>query len=178
VLTEASKSMGLEVRGFPPAKHVEGRDGKHLLLTDFAASKPGQASTIDITLTNLPTQGPGRWIAVLLAVVALGAGIAYAAQSSDGQLDGDSKKDLAEAREALLDELVALERARKSGEVGPKTYGRVRASLLDALARIVSMIEAAEPKPTPAKKRDDGKKSAPGPSRPSPKPRRRVEGSA
>jgi hypothetical protein len=178
VLTEASKAMGLEVRGFPPAKRVEGRDGKRLLVTDFAARKPGEASTIDITLTNLPTQGPGRWIAVLLAVVALGSGIAYFAQTSDGPADGDARKDLAEAREALLDELVALERARKSGEVGPKTYARVRASLLDALARIVSMIEAAAPKPSPAKKRDDGKKPAPGPSRPSPKPRRRAEGSA
>jgi hypothetical protein len=180
VLTEASKAMGLEVRGFPPAKRVEGRDGKRLLVTDFVARKPGEASTIDITLTNLPTKGPGRWIAVLLAVVALGAGIVYVAQTSVGELDGDARKDLAEAREALLDELVALERARKSGEVGPKTYARVRASLLDALARIVSMIEAAEPKPSPAKKRDGKKPEArpSRPSRPSPKPRRRAEGSA
>jgi hypothetical protein len=174
VITEASKAMGLEVRGFPPAKRVEGRDGKRLLVTDFAARAPGEASTIDITLNNLPTQGPGRWIAVLLAVVALGAGIAYVVQTSAGPVDGDGKKDLAEARDALLDELVALERARKSGEIGPKTYARVRASLLDALARIVSMIEAAEPKAAPEKKRD-GKKPAP---RSSPKPRRRVEGSA
>jgi hypothetical protein len=175
VLAEASRSMGLEVRGFSPARHVESRDGKRLLVTDFTARAPGEASAIDITLSNLPTRGPGRWIAVMLAVIALGVGIAYAAQASDGSLDGDAKKDLAEAREALFGEIVALERAHKSGEVGPKTYMRVRASLLDALARIMSMIEAAAPKPeAPAKKRG-GKKPAP---RPSTKARRRVEGSA
>jgi hypothetical protein len=52
------------------------------------------------------------------------------------------RKDLREAQEALLDEMVALERAHRSGEVGPKTHARVRVSLLDALARIRLMLDA------------------------------------
>jgi hypothetical protein len=59
----------------------------------------------------------------------------------EGALDDDTRADLVEAREALLDEIVALERAHKKGDVGPKTYARVRASLLDALARIVNKLE-------------------------------------
>ncbi len=141
VIAEASKSMGLEVRGFPPARRVTGRDGKRLLITDLAARSPGEASTLDISLTGLPTHGPGRWIAVALAIAAFAAGIAYLVQSAGGEVDEDARRDLGEAREALLGELVALERARKEGEIGPKTYDRVRASLLDALARIVGMIE-------------------------------------
>lgn len=88
-------------------------------------------------------------IAVVLAVLAFGSGVVYFGTSSGGLRDEDSRRDLAEAREALLGELVALERARKSGEVGPKTYARVRASLLDALARIVTMIEGAAPRKKP-----------------------------
>jgi hypothetical protein len=173
VIAEASRSMGLEVSGFPAARRVTGRDGKRLLITDLAARAQGEASTIDVTLTGLPTRGPGRWIAVLLAVVALGGGIAYSVQSSIGPLDADARQDLADAREALLDEIVALERAHKSGEVGPKTYARVRTSLLDALARIVAMIEAAQPKAV-ADKRDGGERAP----RTSAKARPRVEGSA
>jgi hypothetical protein len=61
-----------------------------------------------------------------------------------GALDPDARDDLLDAREALLSELVALERARKTGEVGPKTYARLRAALLDALARIVDMLDAGK----------------------------------
>jgi hypothetical protein len=38
----------------------------------------------------------------------------------------------------LLDELEDLERSRLSGDVGPKTYERMRRELLDALARTLS----------------------------------------
>jgi hypothetical protein len=152
VAAEVSRTMTLEVKGFPAAKPVQGRDGKHVLLTDLAARQPGEASNLDITLGGLPTQGPGRWIAVALAALALIGGIAYFAQTR-GALDEDAHRDLIEAREALLGEIVALERAHKTGDIGPKTYARIRASLLDALARIVTMIEAAEPKKPAAGKR-------------------------
>ena len=92
--------------------------------------------TLDVTLSGLPTPGPGRWIAVALAVLALGAGI-FSSASAAAAIDDDARQDMVDAREALLSELVALERAHKDGSVGPRTYARVRASLLDALARIV-----------------------------------------
>ena len=147
VIAEASRSMMLEVTGFPPAKHVEGRDGKRLLVTEQQVARAtGGLTALDVTLSGLPTLGPGRWIAVALAILALGSGIIYFARSAGGPLDTDAQQDLAEAREALLGEIVALERAHQNGEVGPKTYARVRPALIDALARIVAMIEAAQPR--------------------------------
>jgi hypothetical protein len=171
VIAEASRSMSLEVPGFPPAKRVEGRDGKHLLVTEQQVARAaGGVSSVELTLGGLPTQGPGRWIAVALAILVFGSGVVYFVLSFGGPLDADARGDLVEAREALLGEMVALERARKSGEVGPRTYARVRASLLEALARIVAMIEAA----TPAKKPGPRSARAAGSN---PKPRRRMEAS-
>jgi hypothetical protein len=151
VMAEASKTMGLEVSGFPPPQRTESREGKHLLVTERQATRAGGGvGALDVTLSGLPTPGPGRWAAVALAIMALGAGLFYVLQRGEGgSFDEDALHDLAEAREALLGEIVALERAHKVGEVGPKTYTRVRASLLDALARIVRMLEAARPKPPP-----------------------------
>ena len=166
VIAEASRSMALEVAGFKPAQRVDGRDGKHLLVTEHQAERAqGGVGSLDITLSGLPTPGPGRWIAVVLAVIAFASGLLYFGLSGSGLLDEDARQDLTEAREALLGELVALERARKSGEVGPKAYARVRTSLLDALARIVSMIDESAPR----------KKAAPATPKP---PTRRMEPSA
>jgi hypothetical protein len=145
VLAESSKTMGLRVTGFPEAQRTEGRDGKRLLITEHQASRTeGGVAGVEITLTGLPTPGPGRWVAVALAVVAFLAGVVYFRQHGDADVDDDARRDLIEAREALLGELVALERAFKSGEVGQKTHARVRASLLDALSRIVNMLEEAK----------------------------------
>jgi hypothetical protein len=144
VMAESSRSMALKVASFPDPQKVS-REGKRLLVTErqFARSESG-AQMVEITLTGLPVQGPGRWIAVLLAIVAGVSGIVYVVRHRDeGEIDDDTRTDLIEAREALLSEMVALERAHASGEIGPKTYARVRASLLDALARIVSQLDAA-----------------------------------
>jgi hypothetical protein len=152
VIAEAAKTMTLAVKGFPEAKQ-ETRSGKRLLRTEKAARSPGEVSNLEITFSGLPTHGMGRWIAVALAVLAFAAGAFYFIETSGGLPDEDARRDLNEAREALLDEIVALERAHKAGEIGPKTYARVRASLLDALAHIVGMIEAPEPKKkSPAKR--------------------------
>ena len=145
VMAESSRSMAVKVVGFPDAQKVT-RDGKRLLVTErqFARSERSQQSSIEIALTGLPVPGPGRWIAVILAVIALGSGIAYVARRrDDGEIDDDTRNDLLEAREALLSEIVALERAHRSGEIGPKSYARLHASLLDALAQIVSQLDVA-----------------------------------
>jgi hypothetical protein len=173
VMAEASRTMGLEVSGFPQAQRTESREGKRLLVTERQAARAqGGVSTLGVTLTGLPTTGPGRWIAVALAIVALGAGLVYVLQRGEGgSFDEDARRDLDDAREALLGEIVALERAHKQGEIGPKTYARVRASLLDALARIVRMIEEARPKPSPSKGDRGGRTAA---ARDKPRPKRRA----
>jgi hypothetical protein len=145
VMAESSRSMALKVVGFPDAEKTT-REGKRLLVTErqFARAERTKQASVEIALTGLPVLGPGRWIAVVLAVIALGSGIAYVARRrDDGEIDDDTRHDLVEAREALLAEFVALERAHRSGEIGPKSYARLRSSLLDALAQIVSQLDVA-----------------------------------
>lgn len=144
VMAESSRSMVLKVANYPDPQKVT-REGKRLLVTERQVSRgESGAQTVEITLSGLPVQGPGRWIAVLLAIIAAVSGIVYVVRHRDeAEIDDDTRNDLVEAREALLSEMVALERAHASGEIGPKSYARVRASLLDALARIVAQLDAA-----------------------------------
>jgi hypothetical protein len=154
VMAESSRSMALKVANFPDPQKIT-REGKRLLVTErqVSRSESGQ-QTVEITLTGLPVQGPGRWIAVLLAVIAGVSGIVYVVRHRDeGEVDDDTRNDLIEAREALLAEMVALERAHAKGDIGPKSYARVRASLLDALARIVAQLDAARDARTAGTKR-------------------------
>jgi hypothetical protein len=98
----------------------------------------------------LPTPGPGRWVAAVLAALALVGAAAYLVQSRGStELPDDAREDLLDAREALLREIVELERARRRGDIGPKTYERIRGALLDSLARIVSMLEGDRDKGRP-----------------------------
>jgi hypothetical protein len=147
VMAEASKSMGLEVSGFPAPQRTE-RNGRKVLVTKKQSAGPGdEMRTVEITLSGLPVAGPGRWIALSLGAAVAFAGAFYLSKrKNDGELPEDARLDLEEAKKALLDEIVALERAHKSGEVGPKTYARVRTALLDALARIVHRLEAGRPR--------------------------------
>jgi hypothetical protein len=161
VFAEASKSMSLMVAGFPDAQRTQGRDGRKVLVT---ARQAGQGErgigSLEITLAGLPTPGWGRWIAVALAACALAAAGTYMArQRGEGGEPEEARDDLLEAREALLGEFVALEKARKSGDIGPKTYARLKTALLDALARIEMRLEATKaPARTPKGKREPGKR--------------------
>lgn len=154
ILAESSKTMGLEVADFPAAQKTQNRQGKRVLGTEKQFPRKDGKQTLTITLTGLPTTGPGRWIAVALAVGALLGGLAYYLQKRDDEgLDVEARRDLVDAREALLTEIVALEKAHKSGEIGPKSYAHLRASLFDALARIETMLEKARADEREAKKR-------------------------
>jgi len=144
IITEASKQMELAVEGAPAARRTRNRDGQAVLVTERAA-KQGERGlgALVITLRGLPTKGPGRFVALGLAGALLVAGAVYVGGKRNGRLDDDAREDLIEAREALLRELVALERAHRKGEVGPKTYQHVRGAMLDALAHVVVQLEQA-----------------------------------
>ncbi len=155
VLAESSKTMGLEVADFPTAQKTQNRQGKRVLATERQFPRKEGRQNLTITLTGLPTTGPGRWVAVLLAVGALLAGGAYLLQKREDEgIDIEARRDLVDAREALLSEIVALEKAHKSGEIGPKSYAHLRASLFDALARIEGMLEKARADERAIKKRN------------------------
>ncbi len=166
VVVGAGSDMGLDVEGFPPASAGSNRDGKRVLQTVKQAEMSGglagllksnNASTVKLTLTGLPSRGIAPLLACVLAalMVALGGAHYQKARSQSG-LRKDQREDLVEAREAMLDELVRLEKARKTGEVGPRSYERLRATMLDALARIVSTLENRNRPAVPEPKKRKG----------------------
>ncbi|MBK8251446.1 MAG: hypothetical protein IPK82_02110 [Polyangiaceae bacterium] len=144
VMVESSKTMGAEVPGFPAARKTRNRDGKRVLVTEkMVTREEGGVRTLEVTLTGLPTPGPGRWVALALAMGAVAGAFAYIQNRRDQKgVDPELRRDLIDAREALLRDIVELERKHRAGEIGPKTYERLRGALLDALERLVTKIQS------------------------------------
>ncbi len=163
IAAEASKKMGLTADGFPKeAERVRDRGRTMLKLEKQWTPRDGKnfIAKVNIKLTGLPTRGIFPWVAASLAgAAAVGAvGYAWSRRNKPAALTNESREDLLEAKEAMLEEIVALERAHARGEVGPRAYERVRRAMLDALARIVDQLEGSPapspvtgaPKPAPA----------------------------
>jgi len=155
VVAGAGPEMNLEVGGFPKAKPERWQNGQRVLTTVHQPDmrmglQPLLADMspriLDITLTGIPTPGPWRWFAVALAVVGTVGGGAYflVMRKRKVGLSKEERRDLCEARDAMLDEIARLEELHRTGEVGPRSYERLRAALLDALARIVHKLEEDE----------------------------------
>lgn len=151
VSVNAGPGMSLEVAGFAPAQLSRRRDGQKVLqaLRQIDAAKnPSEFlanvanGEVNITVRGLPERGNGPVIAAGLAALALMAGAGNLRKSGSKAEKADLQRDLAEARDALLSELSALEAAKLSAEVGPKSYERLRVALLDALARILAKQNA------------------------------------
>jgi hypothetical protein len=150
VIAEASTSMGLEVDGFEPVQADVAQTGDRVLVTRKVLHNANSAlDTFSIVLTGLPTPGPGRWIAVLIAVAVAAAGALYATGYLDkGTSAKESEEERRRARELILVELLELERLHERGQVGPRAYSRSRDQLLDALARIGVPSDEARRKKT------------------------------
>lgn len=143
VRVSASKKMGLDVEGFSSSVRKNGDNGSWLESSyQMQDLRGGFIQRANVHLTGLPTQPWGSYAAAGLAVVALAAGAMYVvSRRGKGVAPADSLEDLTEAQQALLDEFVALERARQRGDIGPKSYARLRQAMLDALARIVERLD-------------------------------------
>lgn len=137
IIAPASKDMTLDVPGFPAPQPTTGM-GQRVLLTEKRYSpqepSPGQVA---LEIRGLPTAGPARVIATALAALGLVLGVVLGADKR--QRRGDVKG----LRRALLDEIEALERARQSGDIGPKTYERLYRDLTARLARTYAKAPAA-----------------------------------
>jgi hypothetical protein len=137
VIAVANTSMGLEVDGWEAPQTSVGPSGDRVLVTRKVAGRGDPAlGPFIVTLSGLPVPGPGRWIAIAIALVFVGAGAAAAAGKWRLVSTERVQSDRARACDLLLDELVAVNRARDRGEIGPQTHERTQRSLMDALARI------------------------------------------
>lgn len=138
VVAAANPEMGLEVgEGFPQAESKRSESGDRVLVT-MKMIQRGEDTIrkMSITLTGLRVPSAGRWVAVAIAL--LFAGVGGLAARGDIHIASAEKVqgDRARARELILGELVLVERAKASGELGPNAYERAHRALLDALARI------------------------------------------
>jgi hypothetical protein len=137
VFAAAGPSMGMEVDGFEPAIRDRGPSGDPVLVTGKRAGRgQPELGPVVVTLTGLPVPSAGRWVAIAIAIVFAGAG-GLAALGKWRLVSGEKlDTDRSRACDLLLDELVALTRARARGEVGPETHQRTHRTLIDALTRI------------------------------------------
>jgi hypothetical protein len=141
-MAAASQEMRLVVSGFPDAQPRVDSQGERILITERQMRREDPPLTkLHVELRDIPTQGPGRYIATLLAALGVLGGVGYAFSSRRA---GASASGAKEQRARLLAELEDLERAHASGDIGPKTYERARRELIDAIAR--SLATSADAK--------------------------------
>ncbi len=133
VMMPAASGLKLAPAGFPPAEVKQDAQGQSFLVTERRLRPDeGRLATISVGIHDLPTAGPGRFVASVLATCGVFAGLAFAASRRRRRPLGGASEG---GREALLAELAELEQARAAGEVGPKTYERARREIIDSLAR-------------------------------------------
>jgi hypothetical protein len=129
VMAPSSREMVLSAEGFPAAQSTTNAQGQRLLVTERQLRRDDASlRQLRVSLRNLPTPGVGRIIATLLSAGAVALGFIFGARKSRGH-------DPTGLRTKCLDEIAALEAARRAGDIGPKTYDRARRELLDQLAR-------------------------------------------
>jgi hypothetical protein len=139
VMSESARGMQLEVAGFPPAEPSTNQRGQRILVTGRqlrSLSEPA-LDRVEVTLTGIPTPGAGRWVAAIGALSIAAAGFFSVWSRRGAKQPGSSDlRDVERARELLLEELVALERAKLAGDIGPQTYDSAKRALSDALVRL------------------------------------------
>jgi hypothetical protein len=137
VVAAASPEMTLAVSGFPEPETKNTPTGERVLIT-MKTIKRGEdpIRTMSMTLTGLRVPSSGRWVAVVIALVF--AALGGLAARGDIHIASAEKvqSDRVRARELILQELLLVERAKVSGDLGPNAYERAHRTLLDALARI------------------------------------------
>lgn len=137
VIAVTNKSMGLEVDGWEQPREDRGPRGDRVLVTRKVVGRgEPEVGAFRVVLTGLPVPDEGRWVAVLIAAAFMSLGGLAAAGKLRLVSTERLESDQARARELLLAELVALDRAKQKGEIGPNTHERAHRALVDALTRI------------------------------------------
>jgi hypothetical protein len=134
VLATASPGMSLVVDDFPAARTSTDNQGQRMLTTQKEARRSeDEIHAVHVRVAGLPTRGPAPFVVAGLCALVLLAGFGLWGRRTPSEA---ARREL---QEALLRELEDLEQAHASGDVGPKTYERVRRELVDALARTLRL---------------------------------------
>ena len=137
VMLPAASDIKLVVGGFPATEVKRDQQGQSFLVTEkHLKPEDARLATLSIGIHDLPSPGPGRFVASFLAAIAVIVGLVVA--FGRGLAQAKARPVDQTARTAVLEELAELERGRRSGEIGPKTYERAYRELIDALARVLA----------------------------------------
>jgi hypothetical protein len=147
VVVPSSKGMSLDVDGFEPAKQSTDGMGQRALVTGKQLRAGESSGPVRVNIHGLPTEGPGKHIASLLALGCVVAGLVLGSRKPQPR---DPKRE----REQLLGALDSLEKDHAAGTIGPKTYERARRELIDGIARtFADAAETAPPERSAGRKR-------------------------
>jgi len=137
VIAQSAPGMTLNVDGFDAAESANDANGQRMLVTarQLRQGDP-QIRELNISLGGMPTPGPGQWIALGIALAIALTGVAAAAKQGSSEPRRLPQGDVMRARDLLVEELVQLEHAKSSAQVGPLTYESTRRLLFDALVRL------------------------------------------
>jgi hypothetical protein len=135
VISEAPPGLKLRVSDFPEAEQVRDKD-RDLLYTQIQNSPNDTAlASFTIKLDGIPGPGPGRWIALVLAVLTLGFGAVRAFQPSD---DGAERKlAIATRKRELLALAKQTEGELERGEIGPNYRAEKLEEIVTELALVL-----------------------------------------
>lgn len=136
VMLPATSDIKLTVDGFPATQVWRDQQGQSFLVTEKRLTPDDpKLTTLAVGIHNLPSAIWGPRVAVGLSALAVLLGLAVAFGQRSKASSGKGERT---ARAAVLEELAELERGRRSGEIGPKTYERAYRDLIDALARTLA----------------------------------------
>lgn len=138
VFLEATDTMAVQVTGLRPPEKTKGQEGQNALMAsaDFLGSGSPAPATLQASITGMPPRGQGGIVASIIASVIAMLGVAFAIAKPEKTSAILTNEDRTRAKNLLLEELVSLEKAFNTKEIGPKTYEQARRTLLDSMARL------------------------------------------
>ncbi len=134
VMAAAGRETTLEVTGFPATQKRTDKQGQHVLVTEKQVTRDAPLTSVHVMIRGLMVPGPARLVASGIAAFTVLLGLFLGV----GQ-KRRSKVAVKSERAELLAEIEELERARRRGDIGPKTYERVRRELVDAIAQTLDV---------------------------------------
>jgi len=151
VISEAPPGLKLRVTDFPETERIQDT-GRELLFTQVQRA-PSEAplASVSIRIDGIPGPGPGRWVAVVLAVLAVATGLGYALRPGDRSGQRDERRTALEARKQQLVTLAKqTDTEHAAGEIGPQ----FRAERLREIATELAMVLRDEETLASATKRE------------------------
>ena len=136
VITDAPPGMTLEVEDMPaPIVHADA--GRRFFVTEVQRKVGDEPfRRLHITLHGLPAPGPARWIAAVLALCVIAAGV-LGGRRKDKRAPPDTRADFEAHKRELVERARALRASQQAGEIGPEYHAQQMSELETALAELL-----------------------------------------